>query len=186
VQRALAQAQVEEQRAEARDEPQAAGPSELREGATVRHARLGTEGTILELMGDHALVQMGAMRSKVPLADLVPLTRKQRGAQPGFRKTPGDKLRRAEAVRAAPPTSARPTLDLRGMRVDEAIHALEEELDRRLREGAEEVHVLHGHGSGALKSAIREHLARSPYVRRARPGESHEGGDAITVAELSG
>jgi DNA mismatch repair protein MutS2 len=185
VQRALAQAEVEEQRAEARDEPQAGAPSELREGATVRHARLGTEGTILEIIGDHALVQMGAMRSKVPLADLVPLTRKQRGAQPTFRKTPAEKLRRAAEARAAPPSSAQPTLDLRGMRVDEAIHALEEELDRRLREGAEEVHVLHGHGSGALKSAIREHLARSPYVRRARPGESHEGGDAITVAELS-
>jgi DNA mismatch repair protein MutS2 len=129
---------------------------------------------------------MGAMRSKVPLADLVPLTRKQRGAQPGFRKTAAEKLRRAEEVRAAPAASAQPLLDLRGLRVDEALHALEEELDRRLREGAEEVHVLHGHGSGALKSAIREHLARSPYVRRARAGESHEGGDAITVAELSG
>ena len=186
VQRALAQAEVEGQRAEARDEPHAAAPSDLREGAIVRHARLGTEGTILEIGGDHALVLMGAMRSKVPLADLVPLTRKQRGAQPGFRKTTAEKLRRAEAVRAAPPTSAQSTLDLRGMRVDEALHALEEELDRRLREGAEEVHVLHGHGSGALKSAIREHLARSPYVRRSRPGESHEGGDAITVAELSG
>jgi len=69
--------------------------------------------------------------------------------------------------------------------VDEALHALDEELDRRLREGASEVHILHGHGSGALKSAIREHLARSPYVRRAHPGESHEGGDAITVAELA-
>src|SRR5438067_11551351 len=73
VQRALAQVEAEEQRAEARDEPHAAAPSELREGATVRHARLGTEGTILEMAGDHALVQMGAMRSKVPLADLVPL-----------------------------------------------------------------------------------------------------------------
>src|SRR5216683_2697726 len=186
VQRALAQADAEEQRAEAREEPHSAAPSELREGATVRHARLGTEGTIIEMAGDHALVQMGAMRSKVPLADLVPLTRKQRGAPPGFRKTPAEKLRRAEAARAAPATSAQPLLDLRGLRVDEALHALEEELDRRLREGAEEVHVLHGHGSGALKSAIREHLARSPYVRRARPGESHEGGDAITVAELSG
>jgi DNA mismatch repair protein MutS2 len=186
VQRALAAAEAEEQRAEARDEPHAAPPSELREGATVRHARLGTEGTILELSGDHALVQMGAMRSKVPLADLVPLTRKQRGAAPGFRKSASEKLQRAEAVRPAPAISVQPTLDLRGMRVDEAIHALEEELDRRLREGAEEVHVLHGHGSGALKSAIREHLARSPYVRRSRPGESHEGGDAITVAELSG
>src|SRR5438445_147255 len=75
VQRALAQAEAEEQRSEARDEAHAAAPSELREGATVRHARLGTEGIILEMAGDHALVQMGAMRSKVPLADLVPLTR---------------------------------------------------------------------------------------------------------------
>ena len=65
VQRALAQAEAEEQRAEARDEPHAAAPSELREGATVRHARLGTEGTVIEISGDQALVQMGAMRSKV-------------------------------------------------------------------------------------------------------------------------
>src|SRR6267378_3773524 len=186
VQRMLAQTEEEEERAGARDEPDSAPPSELREGATVRHARLGTEGTVIEMAGDFALVQMGAMRSKVPLADLVPLTRKQRGAEPSFRKTAAEKLRRAEEVRAAPATSSQPLLDLRGLRVDEALHALEEELDRRLREGAEEVHVLHGHGSGALKSAIREHLARSPYVRRARAGESHEGGDAITVAELSG
>src|SRR6266849_6080184 len=185
VQRALGQAEAEEQRAEARDEPETAPPSELKEGATVRHARLGTEGTVIEISGDQALVLMGAMRSKVPRADLVPLTRKQRGAQPGFRKSAAEKLHRAEAARAAPVTSAQPMLDLRGLRVDEALHALDEELDRRLREGASEVHILHGHGSGALKSAIREHLARSPYVRRAHPGESHEGGDAITVAELA-
>jgi DNA mismatch repair protein MutS2 len=184
VERALAQAEAEEQRSEARDDAHAAPPSALREGATVRHARLGTEGTVIEIEGDHALVQMGAMRSKVALADLVPLTRKQRGAQPSFRKPAADRLRRAEAARAAPVSTSQVTIDVRGLRVDEALRKLDEELDVRLREGAEEVHVLHGHGSGALKAAIREHLARSPYVRRARPGESHEGGDAITVAEL--
>ena len=188
-QRALAQVEAEEDRAAARDEARAeaaAAPAELRAGATVRHARLGTDGVVLEVEGDHALVQMGALKSKVPLADLVPLSRKQRGAQPGFRQTRAEKLRKAEAARAAAPISAQPQLDLRGMRVDEALRALEEELDRRLREGADEVQVLHGHGSGALKAAIREHLARSPYVRCSHPGESHEGGDAITVAELSG
>jgi len=186
--RALAVAEAEEERAAARDEAhaEAAAPAELRAGATVKHVRLGTEGVVLEVDGDHALVQMGALKSKVALEDLVPLSRKQRSAQPGFRKTQAEKLRKAEAARAAAPTSAQPQLDLRGMRVDEALRALEEELDRRLREGADEVQVLHGHGSGALKAAIREHLARSPYVRRARPGESHEGGDAITVAELRG
>jgi len=184
VERALAQAEAEERRAEARDDAHAAPASELRPGATVRHAHLGTEGTIVEISGEHALVQMGPMRSKVQLADLVPVTRKQRGAQPGFRKPAADRLRRAEAARAAPVASTQPTVDVRGLRVDEALRSLDEELDRRLREGAEEVHVLHGHGSGALKSAIREHLARSPYVRRSRPGESHEGGDAVTIAEL--
>ncbi len=79
-----------------------------------------------------------------------------------------------------------PLVDLRGMRVDEALRTLELELDRHLRAGEETVHVLHGHGSGALKAAVREHLARSPYVTRARPAESHEGGDGVTVAQLSG
>src|SRR5919109_1702214 len=184
VEQALARAEAEEQRAEARDDAHAAPPSALREGATVRHARLGTEGTVIEISGDHALVQMGAMRSKVPLADLVPLTRKQRGARPSFRKPATERLRRAEAARAAPVSSAQASVDVRGLRVDEALRKLDEELDSRLREGAEEVHILHGHGSGALKAAIREHLARSPYVRRARPGESHEGGDGVTVAEI--
>ena len=41
--------------------------------------------------------------------------------------------------------------------------------------------VHHGHGTGALKRAIREHLEISPYVRGFRPGESHEGGDGVTV-----
>jgi DNA mismatch repair protein MutS2 len=184
VERALASAEAEEERSEAREDAHAAPPSDLREGATVRHARLGTEGTVVEISGDHAVVQLGAMRSKVALADLVPLTRKQRGAQAAFRKPATERLRRAEAARAAPVSSAQATVDVRGLRVDEALRKLDEELDHRLREGAEEVHVLHGHGSGALKAAVREHLARSPYVRRARPGESHEGGDGITVAEL--
>jgi DNA mismatch repair protein MutS2 len=189
-QRAIAAAEAEEHREAAREDARAEAtqeaPSELRPGAAVRHARLGTDGIVLEVADGQAVVQMGALRSKVPVEDLVPLGRKPRGAQPGFRKSKAEKLSRAEAARAAAPTAALPSLDVRGMRVDEALRSLDETLDARLREGAEEVHVLHGHGSGALKSAIREHLQRSPYVRRARAGESHEGGDAVTVAELRG
>src|SRR5207302_101649 len=62
---------------------------------------------------------------------------------------------------------------------------VELELDRATRAGEERVHVLHGHGSGALKAAVREHLQHSPYVGRARPGEQHEGGDGMTVVELA-
>ena len=70
--------------------------------------------------------------------------------------------------------------------MDEALRELELQLDRHLRAGEETVQVLHGHGSGALKAAVREHLQRSPYVGRARPAEQHEGGDGVTVAELTG
>lgn len=40
----------------------------------------------------------------------------------------------------------------------------------------------HGHGTGALKKAVREHLARLPFVRRHRPGLPPEGGEGVTVA----
>src|SRR5205823_1456126 len=190
-QQQIARLEAEEEREVAREEVRAedaaaAAGGEIRPGAPVRHARLGVEGTVIEVDEAGALVQIGALRTKVARADLVPLARKPKGDAAGFRKTAREKIARAEAVRAAPASTVIRPLDVRGLRVDEALRALEEELDRRLREGAEEVQVLHGHGSGALKAAIREHLARSPYVRRARAGASHEGGDGVTVAELRG
>jgi len=188
-QQRVARLEAEEEREAAREqvraeEPEPPARGEIRPGVAVRHARLGVEGTVIEVVEDGVLVQMGALRTKVAREDLVPLARKPKGAGAGFRKTAREKIARAEAARAAPASIAIRPLDVRGLRVDEALRALEDELDRRLREGAEEVQVLHGHGSGALKAAIREHLARSPYVRRARAGASHEGGDGVTVAEL--
>jgi len=46
--------------------------------------------------------------------------------------------------------------------------------------------VLHGHGTGALKSGVREHLRASAYVEHSRPAEAAEGGDAFTVFWLRG
>jgi DNA mismatch repair protein MutS2 len=188
-QQRIARFEADEEREAAREqvrvaEPAAAPGGEIRPGASVRHARLGVEGVVIEVDEAGALVQMGALRTKVAREDLVPLARKPKGAGAGFRKTAQEKIARADSVRAAPASAAIRPLDVRGLRVDEALRALEEELDRRLREGFEEVQVLHGHGSGALKAAIREHLARSPYVRKARAGASHEGGDGVTVVEL--
>jgi DNA mismatch repair protein MutS2 len=105
--------------------------------------------------------------------------------QAGFRKTKAERMERAELARAAPVQVRVPLADVRGMRVDEALRAVDLELDRATRAGEERVHVLHGHGSGALKSAVREHLRRSPYVLRSRAAEQHEGGDGVTVAELA-
>ena len=188
-QRAIERAAAAEQREEVRVEElraqdTAPGQVEIGQGSRVRHLRLGSEGVVLEVHDGQATVQLGALKTKVALQDLVPIARDV--AQAGFRKSRKEKLHRAEQARAAPVEVNVPRVDLRGLRVDEALRALELELDRHLRAGEETVHVLHGHGSGALKSAVREHLSRSPYVARTRAAESHEGGDGVTVAQLSG
>jgi DNA mismatch repair protein MutS2 len=180
-QRAVERAIAEEDREEAPAETVA---QIIEPGMTVRHLRLGTEGVVLDVSGDHATVQLGALKSKVELADLAPSRRPAPAA--GFRKTRQQKLERAEQARAAPVEASVPRVDVRGLRVDEALRTLDSELDRHLRAGQETLQVLHGHGSGALKAAVREHLSRSPYVARSRPGESHEGGDGITVVSLRG
>lgn len=183
-QRAIERAAAAEESAAARDEEPAAPAHEITPGARVKHLRFGTEGVVLDLSDGHATVQMGALKSKVPLEDLAPARKPV--AQASFRKTRQERLERAEQARAAPVETRVPLVDLRGMRVDEALRTLELELDRHLRAGEETIHVLHGHGSGALKAAVRESLSRSPYVAQARPAEQHEGGDGVTVATLRG
>ena len=70
------------------------------------------------------------------------------------------------------------------MRVDELLREVERFLDARYTEGEAQCTILHGHGTGALKQALREHLGASPYVGAFRRGEDHEGGDAVTVVTL--
>ncbi|MBN2159631.1 MAG: Smr/MutS family protein [Spirochaetes bacterium] len=76
------------------------------------------------------------------------------------------------------------TIDLRGKRVEEGLRLMEQEFDRMVRGGIDTAVVIHGHGTGAMKEAVRELLGRSLYVEASRPGESGEGGDGVTVALL--
>jgi DNA mismatch repair protein MutS2 len=76
------------------------------------------------------------------------------------------------------------SLDLRGCRADDALTELEAFLDRVALEGADQVYVIHGHGTGALRKVVREYLATSPYVAHFRPGGSREGGDGVSVVSL--
>ncbi|MBE7447882.1 MAG: Smr/MutS family protein [Kofleriaceae bacterium] len=76
------------------------------------------------------------------------------------------------------------TLDVRGQRVDEAQAAVDRWLDEQLLLGHDAVCIVHGHGTGVLRAALREHLAAHPAARRARAGEPSEGGDGVTVVLL--
>lgn len=77
------------------------------------------------------------------------------------------------------------SIDLRGMRVEDAISMLDAFLDRMYGRDESVAYVEHGFGSGALREAVREHLARpSPYVAGVRAGMPDEGGERLTVVTL--
>lgn len=76
------------------------------------------------------------------------------------------------------------TLDLRGKRVEEALDELEGYLDEASLANLSPVYIIHGHGTGALKTAVREFVSESPYVAKYRVGEDAEGGDGVCVIEL--
>lgn len=76
------------------------------------------------------------------------------------------------------------TIDLHGLLVEEGIEKLDRFLDQALLVGESEVKVIHGHGSGRLKNAVRAYLKRSPYADAAHPGEPWEGGEAVTIVTL--
>lgn len=76
------------------------------------------------------------------------------------------------------------TLDLRGMKVDEALNKTDIYLDEASLANLTPVYIIHGHGTGALREAIREYLSTSPYVSKFRPGEQTEGGNGVSVVDL--
>lgn len=76
------------------------------------------------------------------------------------------------------------TLDLRGKRVDEGLEEVELFLDKASMEDQQVVFVLHGHGTGAMKQAVRRWLKQSPYVQASRPANADQGGDAYTVVAV--
>jgi DNA mismatch repair protein MutS2 len=75
-------------------------------------------------------------------------------------------------------------LMLIGQRVEPALEALDDYLDRALLSGRRDVRVVHGHGSGRLREAVRRHLKAHPAVSAIRPGAANEGGNGATVATL--
>lgn len=75
-------------------------------------------------------------------------------------------------------------LDLRGMRALEAIEYLDEKLDKASLRGLNQITVIHGYGTGALKQAVQDYLKNSPYVAKFRYGDETEGRDGVVIVDL--
>jgi DNA mismatch repair protein MutS2 len=76
------------------------------------------------------------------------------------------------------------SLDLRGARVEEALDALDRYLDDAGLAGLQQVTIIHGLGTGALRDAVRARAGGHPLVTATRPGERGEGGDGATIVTL--
>ncbi len=84
-----------------------------------------------------------------------------------------------------PPQTSDNSVDLRGLRADEALEKAERFLDALLERDQAAAFLIHGHGTGALKREIRQWLKTSRYARDFRPAPEDQGGDGVTVVLLS-
>ncbi len=75
-------------------------------------------------------------------------------------------------------------LDLRGMRVIEAIDYLDKQLDKASLRGLNQITVIHGYGTGALKAAINDYLKSSPYVSKFHYGDETQGRDGVVIIDI--
>ena len=122
-------------------------------------------------------VLLGTMRARIPVYQLQSLAEGHpAAAQHGIH------LDRAEN-RPPAPRLPDPEMDLRGLRVDEAVAQVETALNDAALDGVTLVRIIHGKGTGALRRGIREFLAAHPLVQAATDGEG-PGGDGVTVAHL--
>ena len=158
-----------EQHATALEPPSApSGPPRIGDQVEVKDT--GIRGQLVSVDGARAWLQRGSMRFEVPAGQL--------------RRIDGPAASAVE-VRVPPaPDDLQHEINLLGLRAKEAVTQLEDFLDRAVRAGYPSVRIIHGVGSGALKRAVGDYLAHSPYCSHFRPGDAREGGAGVTVAEL--
>lgn len=157
---------------------------QLSVGDAVEVVGLGMTGTLLESPQGKKRVRLKVGEGEI-LATVASLTGISRSAQPA-RNEPGKiisaPLRRGSQTLA--PEDIQETFDVRGQTADDALDVVVAGLDRAILGGSPFVRIIHGHGTGRLRAALREYLKASPYVVTFRPGDRAEGGDGVTIVEL--
>lgn len=126
---------------------------------------------------ENVLVQMGNFKTKIKTNKLAPYDSAYEKKENVYRPSSFEKFELRK-------TSISNTLDLRGYKVEDALDSLEFYLDKASLANLACVTIIHGHGTGALKSAVRDFLTTSPYVAKWRVGEDNEGGDGVSIVDI--
>ncbi|MGQ0812679.1 MAG: endonuclease MutS2, partial [Nitrospiraceae bacterium] len=156
---------------------------QLQIGDPVEIVRLGTIGVLLESpqQKKRVRVKVGDGEMSIPVSGLVGLPSHEKA---DARPKQADRPLSTMTLPVAREDDQATVLDVRGKAADEALDVLVAGLDRAALVGAPFVRIIHGHGTGRLKSVLREYLKESPYVAAFRAGDRAEGGDGVTIAQL--
>jgi DNA mismatch repair protein MutS2 len=176
-----------------------AGP--LVVGGPVRHRGLGWQGVLEKLEPGRAEVLVKGKRLRCRPDELGPASGTNAASTAGAGASPRRGVspardRRGPVDPGGDPggdpgdldaaASVAPEINLIGRRVEPALEDLDVYLDRALLASRREIRVIHGHGSGKLRQAVRRHLRGHPGVASLREGAPNEGGNGATVVTLSG
>ena len=154
-------------------------PKKLRIGDSVKVLSMNLTGTVHSLpnaKGD-LFVQMGILRSQVNIKDLALIEDAAPGSKK-YAKTGAGKLKMSKSA------SVSTEINLIGKTVDEAIALLDKYLDDAYLAHLPSVRIVHGKGTGALRSAVQSHLKRQSYIKSFHLGEFGEGDAGVTIAEF--
>jgi len=165
-------------------EPTEAAPEPPAEAAPVRHLRpgdlvlvrsVGQRGSVISPPDEEGQVQVqvGILRVTVPGSDLSSVPEEA----VTFKRAGPDRI---DVERGPVPRE----LHLRGLRVESAVYELDRYLDRAAVAQVDQVRIVHGKGTGAVRAAVHERLREHPLVRSFRLAEEGEGDSGATVVEL--
>lgn len=164
------------------DQPATAGlkPSQLKLGETVRIVSMGLKGTVSTLPDNkgNLFVQCGIIRTQTNIRDLVLVQEKDAATTAKGARTGSGKIRMSKSL------SVSAEINLLGKTVDEAMSVLDKYLDDAYLAHLPSVRIVHGKGTGALRSAVQNHLRRVKYVKSYRLGEYGEGDAGVTIVEF--
>ncbi|MCQ2358640.1 MAG: endonuclease MutS2 [Phascolarctobacterium sp.] len=159
-----------------------------KKGMSVYITTLTQNGVITDINGKNVTVQVGIMKTTVPMAKCI-ITKAQPAKKDdtpklrkGFDKKSGTNYAHQMFVKKS--STAAQEVDVRGMNLDEAIPAVDKAIDDALLAGITKLRVIHGKGTGALRMGLTAYLENSRYVKHMELAPAFEGGAGATILDL--
>ena len=146
-------------------------------GDTVELLKLGTKASVIAINKDGTyLLQAGILKMSAKPDEVYLLENENPYKQKGGRPAHSGREMKMSAMASE--------IDLRGMDSVEAICVLDRYIDEAMRSNLTNVRIIHGKGTGALRSAVQQSLRKNKFVKKFRLGVYGEGEDGVTIAEL--